>query len=459
MLDKESGYGITRSLVERIKNALEMNLKTQVRKVFSSLHPADQAELIYSLDKDEREKLIEILGEKTEPLLLVELEGNVRREIINYLDKDILINLLAKLDTDEAVEVLEDCEEDLTKEAIDAIKSSEKREDIEEALSYPEDSVGRIMNQSSFIAVPKDWDVNEVIKYLRKNKNVPQEFGNIVVVDEYFRPVSMASIGSILKADGKTLIFEIMKNPEDLKMVNADVDQSEAANLFIKYDLKFVPVVNHNGILVGILNSNDIIHVINEETKEDMMLMANVDSDDTIHASVWNSTKKRLPWLLGSIITGSMSMLVINYFAPTIQQFIILSAIMPLAANLSGVSGTQTLSILIRNISGNEIGKVGASKIILKQMSVGLLDGICLSLIAATVLFFWKHNIKLSLIFGSAIVVLQILSCLIGTSVPIIIKKLKLDPAVGSGTFITALLDTTTSLLLLGMATLFLVDA
>ena len=458
MLDKDNNYGITRSLVERIKNALEMNLKTQIRKIFSSLHPADQAELVYSLDSDEREKLVGILGDKLEPLLLVEVEGNVRREIISYLDKDTLVNLLAGLDTDEAVEVLEDCEEDLTQETIDAIKSSEKREDIEEALSYPEDSVGRIMNQSNFIAVPKDWDVNEIIKYLRKNKNVPQEFGNIIVVDEYFRPVSFASIGSILKADGKTLISEVMRNPEDLKIINADVDQSDAANLFIKYDLKFVPVVNHNGILVGILNSNDIIHVINEETKEDMMLMGNVDSNDTIHASVWNSTKRRLPWLLGSIITGSMSMLVINYFAPTIQQFVILSAIMPLAANLSGVSGTQTLSILIRNISSNELEKVGASKVILKQMLVGFFDGLCLSIIAATVLFLWKNNIKLSLIFGTAIIVLQILSCLIGTSVPIIIKKLKLDPAVGSGTFITALLDTTTSLLLLGMATIFLVN-
>lgn len=456
MFEKENNYGITKGLVERIQNALEMNLKTQVKKIFSSLHPADQAELVHNLDRDERKKLIEILHDKLDPSLLVELEGNVRKEIISYLDKNILANLLAKLDTDDVVEVLEDCEEDVTKETIDAIKSSEKREDIEEALSYPEDSVGRIMDQNNFIAVPKDWDVNEVIKYLRKNRNVPQEFANIVIVDEYFRPVSTASIGSVLKTDGKTLVSEIMRDPESLKIINADLDQSDAANLFIKYDLRFVPVVNHNGILIGILNSNDIIHVINEESNEDMMLMGNVNTDDTIHTSTLNSTKKRLPWLLGSVLTGSMSMLVINHFATTIEQFVILSAIMPLAANLSGVSGTQTLSILIRNISNNDISKIGTFKIILKQMLVGLLDGICLAIIVSTFLYFWKHNLTLSIIFGSAIVVLQILSCLIGTSVPLIIKKLKLDPAVGSGTFITALLDTSTSLLLLGMATIFL---
>ncbi|HSQ97220.1 MAG TPA: magnesium transporter [Rickettsiales bacterium] len=457
MFEKDNNYGITKGLVERIQNAIEMNLKTQVKKIFSSLHPADQAELVHNLDKDERKKLVEILNDKLDPSLLVELEGNVRKEIIGYLDKNILANLIAKLDTDDVVEVLEDCEEDLTKETIDAIKSSEKREDIEEALSYPEDSVGRIMDQNNFIAVPKDWDVNEIIKYLRKNRNVPQEFGNVVIVDEYFRPVSTASIGSILKNEGKTLVSEIMRDPENLKMINADIDQSDAANLFIKYDLKFVPVVNHNGILIGVLNSNDIIHVINEETKEDMMLMGNVNSDDTIYTTTLNSTKKRLPWLLGSVLTGSMSMLVINHFSPTIEQFVILSAIMPLAANLSGVSGTQTLSILIRNISSNELEKIGITRIIFKQMLVGLLDGICLAIIVSTVLYFWKHNLKLSIIFGTAIVVLQILSCLIGTSVPLIIKKLNLDPAVGSGTFITALLDTSTSLLLLGMATIFLI--
>ncbi len=459
MYDSEnSNYGITKSLVERIKNALDMNLKTQVKKIFSSLHPADQAELIYNLDKDERKKLIETLKDNVDPELLVKLEGDIRHEIINYLSKDVLATLLSKLDTDDAVGILENFEDDLTRDTIDSIKSNEKREDIEEALSYPEDSVGRIMDQDNFIAIPKDWDVGELMKYLKKNRNVPSEFSNIVVVDEYFRPVSTASIGSILTADTNTKISEIMRDPESLKMVNADVDQQEAANLFIKYNLKFMPVINYNGVLIGIVNSSDIIHVINEETKEDMMLLAQTNADDTIHTSIFDSVKKRLPWLFGSIFTASFSTLVINHFSSTIQKMVILSAIMPLVANLSGVSGNQTLAILIGNLSKNE--KLGAGfKIILRESLVGFFDGIILSTVAATVLYFWKGDFNLSIIFGLTIIISQILSCFIGSFVPLVIKKLKLDPAVGSSAFISASLDTLASLLLLGMATAFLIAA
>jgi len=455
--DENSSYGITRGLVERIQNALDMNLKTQVKKIFSSLHSADQAELVYNINKDDRKKLVEILKGNFDPELLVKLKGDVRHEIINYLDKNTLANLLAKLDTDDVVDILENFEDELTHDTIEAIKSSEKREDIEEALSYPEDSVGRIMDQDNFVAVPKDWEVAELIKYLRKNRNVPQEFSNIVVVDEYFRPVSTASIGSVLKADSKTQIFNIMRDPEELKMVNADMDQSDVANLFIKYDLKFMPVVNHNGILVGIINSNDIMHVINEETKEDMMLMASVNTDDTIHTSIFDSVRRRLPWLIGTILTASVSTIVINYFSSTIQKFVVLSAIMPLIANLSGVSGTQTLTILVRNIANNETTKTGVLKIIAKETVVGFLDGLLLSIVASFALYLWKGDIKLCTIFGVTIISLQTMSCLIGSSVPLIISKLKLDPAVGSGTFITAALDTLSSLILLGMATMFLV--
>lgn len=456
--NENNNYGITKSLVERIKNALDMNLKTQVKKIFSSLHPADQAELIYNLDKDERKKIMDVLRGDVDPELLVELEGDIRHEIISYLDKDILATLLSRLDTDDAVDVLEDFKDELTRDTIDSIKSNEKREDIEEALSYPEDSVGRIMDQDNFIAVPKDWDISELMKYLKKNRNVPSEFSNIVVVDEYFRPVSTASIGSILTADANAKISSIMRDPENLKMVNADVDQSEAASLFIKYNLKFMPVINYNGVLVGIVNSSDIMHVIDEENKEDMMLLAQTNADDTIHTSIFDSVKKRLPWLFGSVFTASFSTLVINYFSSTIQKMVILSAIMPLVANLSGVSGNQTLAILIGNLSKNE-KLSGSFKIILRESFVGLFDGIVLSTVAATILYFWKGDLKLSIIFGLTIIISQILSCFIGSFVPLAIKKLKLDPAVGSSAFISATLDTLASLLLLGMATAFLINA
>lgn len=458
-MSEKDNYGITKSLVERIKNALDMNLKTQIKKIFSSLHPADQADLICSLDTDERKKLIEVLNNKIDPSLIVELSGDVRDEILGYLDKETIAGILTKLDTDEAVEILEDFEDDeLTNETLESIKSSEKREDIEEALSYPEDSVGRIMDQDNFIAIPKDWNVSEILKYLRKNKNVPQEVSSVVVVDEYYRPVSVASIGNILQNDEKTLISQIMKDPEDLKILNVNMDQADAANIFIKYDLKFVPVVNENGILTGILNSNDIMHVINEESNEDMMLLANVDADSDIHTPILVSVKKRLPWLVGSILTASLSTIVINYFSGTIEKLVVLSALIPPIANLSGVSGNQTLSILIRNITNNSIQNTGFLKVIIKQVLTGLLNGLFLSIPTFVAIYLWKQNLALALIFAITVIILQAISCFIGSCIPILIYKLKLDPAVGSSTFISAFLDTLSALMLLGMATMFLLS-
>ena len=171
-----------------------------------------------------------------------------------------------------------------------------------------------------------------------------------------------------------------------------------------------------------------------------------------------DSVKRRLPWLIGTILTASASTLVINHFSGTIQQFVILSAIMPLIANLSGVSGTQTLTILVRNIANNETTKTGVFKVVAKETFVGFIDGVLLSLIASLALYLWKGDVKLTIIFASTIIALQTMSCFIGSVVPLIINKMKLDPAVGSGTFITATLDMLSSLLLLGMATTFLVE-
>jgi len=401
--------------------------------------------------------LFEILQQNIDPELLVALGTDIRQEIIDYIDKDTLVDLLSRLDTSDAVDIFEDFGDKLTQETISALEPNKKKEDLEEALSYPEDSVGRIMNQKDFVAVPKDWNISDLLKYLKKNKNLPDNIFYIIVVDEYYRPLSVVTINDILRNEGNVSISRIMKNPEDLRIMSANISQAKAANLFLKYDLDFMPVVNYNGVLAGILNSNDIIHVINEEMKEDMMLMASLNSDNTIHTPIRESVKKRLPWLVCATLTASGSMLVINHFSGTIEKFVILSAIMPLISNLSGVSGTQTLAILVRNVSNNDITRRELFKIITKEAVIGLLNGMILSLLTASVLYLWKRDGELSLIFGLTVVVLQTVSCLIGSSIPLILSKLKLDPAVGSGTFITAALDTISASLLLGMATLFLV--
>jgi len=452
---KRQKYGIRESFIERIQNAIDMGLKTQVKKLVPDLHPADQADLIYNLDHDQRLSLIEILGNKLEAEVLVELDGEVREEIIGYLDKEHLSKALSDLDTDDAVDIIEEMGDDLTNETLDSIKSSRKREAIEESLSYPEDSVGRLMVPKQYAAVPKDWSVNEVIKYIRSNRKLPEDFSEVVVVDEYFRPVSIISVSYILKSAGDKIISQIMEDPEDLKILRADMDQSEAANLFKKYGLKLSPVVDDGGLLIGTISSNEIIEVIDEEAEEDMLLMGNVNEAD-MHASVFTAAKGRFPWLMTSLATTAVSSFIIGMFSDTIEKVVVLAALMPIIAALAGVGGNQTLTVFVRNLAIGAISSRNVGKTILKEVLMGFFNGLIVATCAGVAVYVWKQDLMLCFVFGVAIVFALTLSGLIATVVPWTVSKLKLDPAITSGAFITTTLDALAFLVFLKMATLFI---
>jgi magnesium transporter len=449
-------YGINSSLIERIQNAIDMGLKTQIKKLVPDLHYADQADLIYNLSSEQREEFIKILEGNLKPEVLIELEGAVRSEIIKYLNKNKLAEMLSSIDTDDAVEIIEDLKSDLTQETLDAIKSNKKREEIEEALSYPEDSVGRLMMPKRYVAVPKDWNVGDVIKYMRRNQKLPKEFSDIVVVDEYYRPVSIASVGSIIQSEKTKTIAQLMSDPEEMKILRAEMDQSEAALLFKKYDLKLAPVVNDNGVLSGVISLVDIVDVIDEEAEEDMLLMGNVKNDD-VHLGFLKASRSRFPWLVTTVLSTAIGSSVIDAFSSTVEKNVALAVLMPVISGLGGVAGTQTLTVLVRNLATQEVNKRNAIKIIFKEVLMGLFNGLLIASLGATAVYFWNGSLNLSMIFGATIMFILILSGFIGSTVPLIVTKLKLDPAVTSGSFITTTIDILSFLLFLKLATMLLV--
>lgn len=434
-------YGISDSLVERVRSALEMGLKTQIKKIVPNLHPADQAELFCSLNKDERAKLINILKNDLEPEFLLELKGALSSEVVNLLDRDILLNLLTRLDADDITYILEEIDDEVfTQEVLKGIKSNKKKEMLEESLSYPEDSVGRLMTPREYTAVPKDWTITEVIKYMQKNKSITGEFSEIVIVDEYFRPVSTVSAGQLLRNDLNKKMFEIMRDPEDLKIINASQDQSEAGILFTKYNLKSAPVVNDSGILVGMIYLSDILDVVQEEANEDMLLMGNVGDSD-IRENVGRSALKRFPWLITTVLTTLITSFVVSSFTDTIQKVVELVTLLPVLAGLGGVSGTQTLTVLVRNLATKNINERNSFKIILKESLTGALNGLFLAIFGFLITLFWHKSLSLSIVFSFSVLSVLFLSCLIGSIVPLVLTKFKLDPAVTAGSFITTTVD------------------
>lgn len=455
-MEKSINYGISGSLTERIKNALELNLKTQIKKIVPDLHPADQADLIGCLNKNERIELIDILGSQFDPEVLLELQDDLRNEIILLIQRDNLVNILSKLNVDDVVYILEGMEDtDFVKEIIEETKLKSKKELIEESLSYPEDSVGRLIGSKEYTAVPKDWTVEEVIKYMQKNRSLTGEFSEIVVVDEYYRPVSTISAGQILRSESNKKISRIMRDVEDLKILRCDMNQEEAALLFNKYNLRSAPVVNDNGVLVGMLYLADMVDIMQEESGEDLLLMGNVSEDDT-YSNIFKSAKNRFPWLVITILATSISSAVISCFSGTVEKLVVLSALMPLASGIGGIAGTQTLTVMVRNLAGRKFNNMSIGKVICKETFTGLLNGLGIGLIGGAGVYIWKHNFMLAFIFFLTLVFVLVLGGFIASIVPLILNKLKFDPAVSSGSFITTTIDSLTFLLILQLATVLL---
>lgn len=434
-------YGIDESLIEKIKLALRLGHITQITKLIPSLHPADQTELFYNLNKDEQEKFIKILDNNLEPEFLIELNKEAVRNVICYINKNVLFDVLGRLDVDDITYLLEEIEDDsFTRMVIESLKYNKKGELIEKSLSYPEDSIGRLMCPKDYIAVPKNWVVSEVIKYIRISKNVDTNISEIVIVDEYFKPISTVSIGLLLRSDKNNKMQDLMRDPVDLKVLNAEQDQSDASFLFTKYSLQSAPVVDNNGVLIGMIYLNDMLNVINEEAEEDMMLMGSV-GDDNIRNSVFKSVLTRFPWLITTIFTTMITSYVINSFENTIQKLVTLVTLLPVLAGLGGVSGNQTLAVLIRNLATKNINDRNFLKTIFKESLVGLTNGLLLGSFLFVITYLWHKNFDLSFVFGCTVACILTLSCLIGSMVPIVLEKIGLDPAVTSSAFISTTVD------------------
>ncbi len=449
----ETEFGIDQNIKNRIVNSLENDLTTQVKKLFLELHPADQADLLSSLNFEQRIKLITIIATEFDPEMLTYLDDELKNEVIESLGSKNSAKAIDQLEIDDAVQVIETLENKGISEILDHI-SEEKRSEIEEALSYPENSIGRLMQQN-FVAVKQDWSVAQATYHLQNSEDLPEDFHNIVIVDDDFRPISEVSVSKILKKKKHVLMSEIMSDKQELRVLTSNMDKEEAAHLFSKYSLDYAPVVDGKGILVGVIYANDVIDILQDEAEEDILLLGGVHYV-SLHASSFTTAKSRISWLSTSLLTNLFSAAIIAFFAGEIQKIVALAALLPIVSSLSGNSGTQALTVLVRAIATKEVDNISLLKILSKEILVGLMNGILLAIIAATACYFWQHNLHLSLVFASAIIAAMTLSSFLGVFIPLILHRFKFDPAISSGVFLTTMTDMFSFLTLLGLAALAL---
>jgi magnesium transporter len=367
------------------------------------------------------------------------------------LPTELLAEAVTALETDDAAYLLENLEPSDQQEILAQLPTIE-RAALERNLEYPEHTAGRLM-QAEFVAVPPFWSVGQVIDYMRETEHLPERFAEIFVVDPTYKVLGSVDLSRLLRAKRHIPIEQIMDT--DREVVLATEDQEKLASRFERYDLMSVPVVDQDLRLVGVVTVDDVVEVIQEEADEDMKALGGV-GHESVSDTVIDTARSRIPWLVVNLGTAILASVVIKQFDATIEQMVALAVLMPIVASMGGNAGTQTMTVTVRALATHQLGRVNAPRIITRETAVGVVNGLVLSLIVATVVFFWFGSGKLGLVIAAAMIVNLLAAALAGILIPLTLNRLRLDPAPASGVFVTCVTDVVGFFAFLGLASLWL---
>ena len=424
-----------------------------INQTLKDLHEADVANLIENLNPSTRIKLIELESFNINPEIFIELNESVQSEVLQLLSIDSIIKIIKRLESDNAIKILENLEKDTKEKVLDKLPPKDKFL-LEEGLSYPEDSAARIM-QREFTAVPSNWTVGQTIDYVREDKDLPEEFLEIFIVDNDFKPIGTVPSSRVLRTSRDLKMNSIMT--EMPVLISANMDQEEVGHTFENYNLVSAGVVNKNNKLVGMITADDVVTVVQEEAEEDVLRLAGV-GDEEITDSVMLKTKRRFNWLLLNLFTALLATWVISNFGASIEQMVALAFLMPIVASMGGNAGMQTLAVTIRAIATKELSKSNFNRVVGKEFLIGILNGIIFAIITAIIVQLWFKQLNLSLLIGVSMILNMIVAGLFGILVPVSLKKLNIDPALASSVFVTTITDVIGFLSFLGLGSLYFLN-
>ena len=448
--DKKVNFEFNKEYIKVVTEKISNNDAIFITNSFKEMHPSDAADIIEHLNETDRENLIKLNSFKLEPQVFVELNESIQTEIIKYLSKDSIVDILKNLESDDAIKILENLEEKNKNEILGSLPPKD-RFVLLESLSYPEDSAARIM-QREFTAIPSNWSVGQTIDYLRENKDLPEEFLEIFIVDNEFKPIGTVPSSKVLRTSRDSKMISIMN--ESQLLIPVDMDREEVGHLFENYNLNSACVVDKSNKLVGMITSDDVLTVLKEEAEEDALRLAGV-GDEEITDGIFKKTKRRFNWLLLNLFTAIIASVVIGFFQEDIEKVVALAVLMPIVASMGGNAGMQTLAVTIRSIATNELTKNNFSQNVIKEFSIGILNGIIFAIISAIVVHIWFNDLTLSLIISISMVLNMIVAGLFGILVPISLKKFNIDPAIASSVFVTTITDVIGFLSFLGVGAFF----
>ena len=448
--DKKVNFEFNKEYIKVVTDKIANNDAVFISNSFKEMHPADAADIIEQLNQSDRENLIKLNNFKIDPQVFVELNESIQTEIIKYLSIESIVYILKNLESDDSIKILENLDEKNKNEILRSLPPKD-RFILLESLSYPEDSAARIM-QREFTAIPSNWSVGQTIDYLRENKDLPEEFLEIFIVDNEFKPIGTVPSSKVLRTARENKMISIMN--ESQLSIPVDMDREEVGHIFENYNLNSACVVDKSNKLVGMITSDDVLTVLKEEAEEDALRLAGV-GDEEITDGVLKKTKRRFNWLLLNLFTAFLATWVISIFGATIEQMVALAFLMPIVASMGGNAGMQTLAVTVRTIATNELTKYNFTQNILKEFSIGILNGIIFAIISAFIVQIWFEDIQLSIIISISMVLNMIVAGLFGILVPITLKKFNIDPAIASSVFVTTITDVIGFLSFLGIGAYF----
>lgn len=439
------------AFLTRVSDLVASGERKPLVELVSDLHEADVGAILEALDPEERHKLIELLGGDFDFTALTEVDDAVREEILDELEPEAVAEGVRDLDSDDAVYILEDLDEAEKADILDRIPASE-RVALQKSLDYPDGTAGRRM-QTEVIAVPPFWTVGQTVDFLRGTTDLPETFYEVYVVDPAHRLVGIIGLDKLLRAKRPAKVLSLAD--AERRTVEATDDLHYVAHLFKRYNLVSAPVVDEAERLVGVMTIDDVVDIIEEEAESDIKALGGVKEDEELSDTVPYIARSRFQWLFVNLLTAFLAASVMKLFEASLEKMVALAVLAPIVASQGGNAATQTMTVAVRSLATGELGPTNIGRFLTRELLVALMNGAAFAVITGLIAALWFANWGLGVVIGLAMIANLIAAAGGGAAIPIILHRLKVDPAVSSGTFVTTITDVVGFFAFLGIATLW----
>ncbi len=442
----------TESQLQALSDALETGAMQNARRMLNELNPAEIADLLESLPHTERNLIWDLVDPDKEGDVLLEVGDEVRNTLIKNMPLQDLVNATEGMDIDDLADFIQSLPDKVTSEVLTSL-DAQHRMRVEAVLSYPEDSAGGLMNTDT-ITVRSEVTLEVVLRYLQELGELPTNTDNLIVTTRDDRYVGVLPLATIVTSDPQNYVANVLNR--DIEAIPADTEDNDVARIFEDHDLLSAPVVNDDMKLLGRITIDDVVDVIREEGDHTVMSMAGLDEDEDLFAPVMPSSRRRALWLGINLVTAFMASWVVSNFEGTLEKVVAIAVLMNVVASMGGIAGTQTLTLVTRGIALGQVSRQNRRWLMTKELVVGLFNGVIWAAVVGGIAYFWFNDVNIGLVIAAAMIINLVVAAFSGATLPLILKKMGIDPAIAGSVVLTTITDIVGLFVFLGLATMFL---